>query len=156
MEPASLRRSKEPAVNRRQNFRIDLTHCLLAEMTITMFKGRSIRLGSTEVFVRNIGPGGLRFMVGVKLPVNSDILLKFKTRMDNQMYVLYGFIVWYNELDNDIHEYGVQFQWSEQENDELVNALHILDTRQRDGIPPQTQIYVGDPMLRIKELKKIN
>ena len=156
MEPASLRRSKEPAVNRRQYFRIDLTHCLLAEMTITMFKGRSIRLGSTEVFVRNIGPGGLRFMVGVKLPVNSDILLKFKIRMDNQMYVLYGFIVWYNELDNDIHEYGVQFQMKEQENDDLVNALNILATRQRDGIPPQAQIYVGDPMLRIKELKKLN
>lgn len=156
MEPASLRRSEEPAVNRRQYFRIDLTHCLLAEMTITMFKGRSVRLGSTEVLVRNIGPGGLRFMVGVKLPVNSDILLKFKTRMDNQKYVLHGFIVWYNELDTDIHEYGVQFQMKEQEINDLVNALHILASRQRDGIPPQTQFYLGDPMLRIKELKKIN
>lgn len=156
MKPASLNQSKQPIVNRRQYFRIELKHCLLAEMTITMFKGRSVRLGSTEVLVRNIGPGGLRFMVGVKLPVNSDILLMFKTQIANQMYVLYGFIVWFNEVENDIYEYGVQFQMKEKEHNELVNALNILAIKQRDGVMPQTQIYVGDPVLRIKELKKLN
>ncbi|OBZ08736.1 MULTISPECIES: EAL domain-containing protein [Bacillales] len=156
MEPALLRSSMEPIPNRRQYFRIEMKHSLLAEMTITMFKGRSVRLGSTEVLVRNIGPGGLRFMVGVKLPVNSDILLMFKTQIVNQMYVLYGFIVWYNELDNDIYEYGVQFQMKEKEHEELVNALNLLAIKQRDGILPQTQVYVGDPILRIKELKKLN
>jgi diguanylate cyclase (GGDEF)-like protein/PAS domain S-box-containing protein len=156
MEPALLRGSSEPIPNRRQYFRIELKNCLLAEMTISMFKGRSVRLGSTEVFIRNIGPGGLRFLVGVKLPVNSDILLMFKTQMVNQMYVLYGFIVWYNELDNDIYEYGVQFQMKETEHEELVNALNLLAIRQRDGNLPQTQVYVGDPILRIKELKKLN
>ncbi|NIK80408.1 diguanylate cyclase (GGDEF)-like protein/PAS domain S-box-containing protein [Paenibacillus castaneae] len=155
-EPVSLMPSKEVFVNRRKSFRIDLTHCLLAEMTITMFKGSSVKLGSTEVLVKNIGPGGLRFMVGVKLPVNSDILLMFKTQMLNQMYVLYGFIVWYNELGNDIYEYGVQFQLKEKEQDELVNTLNFLAIKQRDGVLPQTQVYVGDPILRIKELKKHN
>jgi diguanylate cyclase (GGDEF)-like protein/PAS domain S-box-containing protein len=156
LEPAALQRYKEPIVNRRHYFRIDLKHCLLAEMTITMFKGRSVRLGSTEVLVRNIGPGGLRFMVGVKLPVNSDIVLMFKTQIVNQMYVLYGVVVWYNELDNDIYEYGIQFQMKEKEQDELVNALNLLAIKQRDGILPQTQVYVGDPILRIKELKKLS
>jgi hypothetical protein len=156
MGPISPRSSVEPVRNRRQYFRIELKHCLIAEMTITMFKGRSVRLGSTEVLIRNIGPGGLRFMVGVKLPVNSDILLMFKTQIVNQMYVLYGFIVWYNELDNDIYEYGVQFQMKEKEHEELVNALNLLAIKQRDGVLPQTQVYVGDPILRIKELKKLN
>lgn len=156
MKPVSLSHSKQPVVNRRKYFRIELKHCLLAEMTITMFKGRSVRLGSTEVLVRNIGPGGLRFMVGVKLPVNSDILLMFKTQIANQLYVLYGIIVWFNEVEHDIFEYGVQFQLKEKEHNELVNALNILAIKQRDGVMPQTQIYVGDPILRIKELKKLN
>ncbi|OME72516.1 hypothetical protein BK120_32940 [Paenibacillus sp. FSL A5-0031] len=155
-EPALFMPSKEVLVNRRKSFRIDLKHCLLAEMTITMFKGSSVKLGSTEVFVRNIGPGGLRFMVGVKLPVNSDILLMFKTKILNQMYVLFGFIVWYNELGKDIYEYGVQFQLKEKQQDELVNTLNFLAIKQRDGMLPQTQVYVGDPILRIKELKKHN
>lgn len=155
-EPALLLQNKQPIVNRRQYFRIDLKHCLLAEMTITMFKGRKVGLGSTEVFVKNIGPGGLRFMVGVKLPVNSDILLMIKTQIANQSYVLYGCIVWYSEVEHDIYEYGVQFQMKEKEHDELVSALNILAINQRDGMMTHTQIYVGDPILRIKELKKLN
>jgi len=155
-EPVFLMPSKEVLVNRRNSFRIDLKHCLLAEMTITMFRGSSVKLGSTEVLVKNIGPGGLRFMVGVKLPVNSDILLMFKTQMLNQKHVLYGFIVWYNELGKDIYEYGVQFQLKEKQQDELINTLNFLAIKQRDGLLPQTQVYVGDPILRIKELKKIN
>ncbi|MGO4545970.1 EAL domain-containing protein [Paenibacillus sp. 2TAB23] len=155
LRPAAVQEKKQPAVNRRKYFRIELNHCLLAEMTITMFKGRNVRLGSTEVLVRNIGPGGLKFMVGVKLPVNSDILLMFKTQIGNQDYVLYGYIVWYNEPENDIYEYGVRFQMNEKESSELVQALHHLAIKQRDGIMPQTQIYVGDPIARIKELKKL-
>lgn len=155
LQPAAVQERKQPEVNRRKYFRIELNHCLLAEMTITMFKGRNVRLGSTEVLVSNIGPGGLKFMVGVKLPVNSDILLMFKSQIGNQDYVLYGYIVWYNEPESDIYEYGVQFQMKEKESSELVQALHHLAIKQRDGIMPQTQIYVGDPIARIKELKKL-
>ncbi|CAM4350001.1 diguanylate cyclase (GGDEF)-like protein/PAS domain S-box-containing protein [Paenibacillus endophyticus] len=155
LQPAAVQEKKQPEVNRRKYFRIELNHCLLAEMTITMFKGRNVRLGSTEVLVSNIGPGGLKFMVGVKLPVNSDILLMFKSQIGNQDYVLYGYIVWYNEPESDIYEYGVQFQMKEKESSELVQALHHLAIKQRDGIMPQTQIYVGDPIARIKELKKL-
>lgn len=154
--PSVSSNKRVPIHNRRQYFRIELDHCIIAEMTISMFKGRRVSLGSTEVFVKNIGPGGLKFLVGVKLPVNSDIQLIFKTQIVNQLYVLHGFIVWYNELDNDIYEYGIQFQMNENEQVELVNSLNLLTIKLRDGVPPQTQMYIGDPVTRIKELKRLN
>ncbi len=153
--PAALLRKKVPIINRRKYFRIELEYSIIAEMTISMFKGRRVSLGSTEVFVVNIGSGGLRFMVGVKLPVNSDILLKFKTQIMNQMYEIHGFIVWTNEIDDKIYEYGVQFQMKEVEHAELVNGLNILAIKQLEGILPQTQNDIGDPVLRIKELQRL-
>ncbi|NHN29629.1 EAL domain-containing protein [Paenibacillus agricola] len=152
----SLKTKQEKLIaNRRGYFRVDLKNPLVAGMTISMFKGRKVDLGSTEVFITNIGPGGLKFLMGVKLPVNDDIILKFKTEILNQAYELHGNIAWINEIEaGDVYEYGIQFQIEENEQLELVKNLNLLAIKIREGVPSHTQIFIGDPVNVIKEQKK--
>ena len=145
-----------PFINRRVYFRVDLINPLVAGMTISMFKGRKVDLGSVDVFITNIGPGGLKFVMGYKLPVNDNILLKFETEILNQPYNLLGKVAWSNELENGtVYEYGIQFQIEENEQLELVQNLNLLAIKIREGIPAHTRIFIGDPVKSIKEqLKK--
>jgi len=141
----------EPFINRRKYFRIELVYPLIGEMTISMFKGRKVELGITEVFIKNIGPGGLKFLMGVKLPVNDDIVLKFTTEILNQTYELEGIVVWFNEImDGEVYEYGVQFLIEENEQLELIRNLNLLGIKLREGHPPQTQIFIGDPVIELR------
>jgi Tfp pilus assembly protein PilZ len=152
---SSKTKQEKLIANRRGYFRINLKNPLVAGMTISMFKGRKVDLGSTEVFIMNIGPSGLKFLMGVKLPVNDDIILKFGTEILNQAYELHGNIVWINEIEGgEVYEYGVQFQIEENEQLELVKNLNLLAIKIREGVPSHTQIFVGDPVNRIKEQKK--
>jgi hypothetical protein len=115
-----------------------------------------VDLGSTEVYLTNIGPDGFRFVMGYKLPVNDNILLKFETEILNQSYNLLGKIAWSNELENGaVYEYGVQFEMDESERLELIRNLNVLAIKIREGTPAHTRIFLGDPVKSIKEqLKK--
>ncbi|WP_052769911.1 EAL domain-containing protein [Paenibacillus sp. IHB B 3415] len=143
--------------NSREYFRVELTNPLVAGMTISMFKGREVDLGSTEVYLTNIGPDGLKFVMGYKLPVNDNILLKFETEILHQPTNLLGKISWTNELENGaVYEYGVQFQMEESERLELIRNLNNLEIQVREGTPAHTRIFLGDPVKSIKEqLKKV-
>jgi diguanylate cyclase (GGDEF)-like protein/PAS domain S-box-containing protein len=155
LNQSSKTKQEKQIENRRGYFRVDLKNPLVAGMTISMFKGRKVDLGSTEVFIANIGPGGLKFLMGVKLPVNDDIILKFETVILNQAYELHGNIAWINEIEGgEVYEYGVQFHIEENEQLELIKILNLLAIKTREGVPSHTQIFVGDPISRIKEQKK--
>ena len=114
-------------VNCRECIGVNLKNPLVAGMTIVMFKGRQVDLGSTEVLITNIGPSGLVFLMGVRLPVNDDIILKFGTKILNQTYELHGNIAWTNEIESgEVYEYGVQFQIEENEQLKLDKSLNLL------------------------------
>lgn len=142
----------KPIVNRRKYFRLELKNPLVAEMTIALFKGRKVELGGTEVFIPNIGPSGLKFLMGYKLPINDDIILEFKTEILNQAFTLQGNIAWSNDIEEgEVFEYGVQFQIESNEQQRLSKQLNMLAILIRDGFPAHTQLYIGNPVSRIKE-----
>ncbi|WP_307476105.1 PilZ domain-containing protein [Paenibacillus harenae] len=112
-------------------------------------------LGSTDVFLRNIGPGGLRFMVGVKMSVNEDIIFAFDIVISGRSYKLSGVIAWCKEADSGIYEYGLQFQLNENERAELLIALNQLAIVLQGDYPSSMPFFTGDPMSFLKETKKI-
>ncbi|MEI2400951.1 putative bifunctional diguanylate cyclase/phosphodiesterase, partial [Paenibacillus phytohabitans] len=65
--------------NRRRYYRINLLFPLSSQMTLTSILGNSVELGSTEVLIEDIGPGGIRFLSTIHLPVRPDIIYQFKT-----------------------------------------------------------------------------
>lgn len=143
--------------NRRDFLRLDLVYPLVGEMTLSMFKRKKVDLGSTEVILINISPSGLQFLLGVKLDINSDIILAFKVEILNKIYNLIGYLVWFKEMEADeVFEYGVKFQIDDIEQAELTKSLNILAIKLRKGIPSQTPCFVGDPMKKIKDKKWIS
>ncbi len=151
----SLKTKQEKLIaNCRECVGPNLRNSLVAGMTIVMFNGQKVDLGSTEVLITNIGPSGLVFLMGVRLPVNDDIVLKFETEILNQAYELHGNIAWINEIEvGVVYEYGVQFQIEENILLKLSENLNIL-AFQIEGVPSHTHLFVGDPVSRIKEQKK--
>lgn len=148
-------KQQELILNRRKNFRVHLDDPLVAGMTIVMFKGRKVDLGTTDVYVTSIGPEGLKFLMGFKLPMNDEITLIFETEILNQTYELKGNITWSNEIEGgEVYEYGVQFQIEENEQLALVQDLNLLAIKILEGVPAHTQIFVGNPINRIKEKAK--
>lgn len=126
----------EKIANRSAYFAVNLKNPLLAGMTIHMFKGTKVDLGDTEVFITNMGPCGLTFLMGIRLPVNDNIILKFGTKIVDQDYELHGNIVWINEIECDeVYEYGVQFKIEESEQLELIKNLDLLAIKISEGVP---------------------
>ena len=98
--PSSL--SKEMEIqyeNRRNFFRIDLKTPMPGEMTITMFNGKKVNLGSTKIEIFDMGPGGLRIKTDIKLPIRKDLILKFSMTILGEQLELPGIIAWKKEVD---------------------------------------------------------
>lgn len=155
LDQSSKTKLEKLIANCRECLQVKLIDPLAAGMTISMFNGRKVDLGNTEVFITNIGSSGLTFLMGVRLPVNDDIILKFRTEILNRAYELHGKIAWSNEIESgEVYEYGVQFQIEENVQLELDKDLNALAIKIREGVPSYTKIFVGDPVSRIKEQKK--
>lgn len=115
-----------PTVNRREYFRISLEVSLVADMTIERIGNKKLNLGSSEVLIKNIGPGGLCFQSTLKLPVKQDFHLRYTTEISSNGIQMNGQIIWHKELDNNDHQYGVKFILDEKERENLVKILNFL------------------------------
>lgn len=62
--------------NKREYFRLNLTHPLLADMTIIKYMGKDITLGKTEVLIGDLSLGGLSFFSNIKMAARPDMLIK--------------------------------------------------------------------------------
>jgi diguanylate cyclase (GGDEF)-like protein/PAS domain S-box-containing protein len=126
-----------PFINRRKHYRIHFIHPLLAEMTIIKLKGRDITLGKTEVLIEDMGPGGISFTTNVKLAVRPDMVLSVETVILGQNLRLVGSIVWCEEKDTDLYQYGMEFLDEEGQRESiakvffasLVSDAHLSDDR---------------------------
>lgn len=119
--------------NMRKFFRINLTYPLAAEMTIIRFKGKDVSLGKTEVLVKDLGLGGIRFASNIQLAVHPDIILRFETEILGEVIVFLGAIVWKKEQKHGIFEYGLEFMIDEKDRDTLAMSLNLLSARIRQN-----------------------
>lgn len=133
--------------NRRNFFRIELPVPLGATMTITEFDGKKVKLGSTKILIRDIGPGGLQIETNIKLPVRSDLILKFMTRILGQNIELYGSIVWNKEIDDIYNLYGINFMIDENARTHLTALLNQLQAKLRHDMILPDSLFVRDKKL---------
>lgn len=113
--------------NRRKFFRVNLNFPLAAQMTITQFAGKHVKLGSTKVLIRDIGPGGTQIESNIKLPIRSDLILKIKTKLFGEQLEIYGSIAWKKEVDDIYQAYGIRFLLDE---DQLSYLMYIFNQLQ--------------------------
>lgn len=125
------------AVNRRNYFRVPLVIPLVADMTIEKIGTRKLNIGSSEVLLHDISPGGLCFQSSLRLPVKQDITLQFKTEILAGTLQVKGKIVWQEELNNNDYKYGVQFILDEIGTENLIKILNQfqIQLKQKNRLP---------------------
>lgn len=141
--------------NRRKLFRTNYSNCLLADMTVDSFYGKKLSLGSTEVLIRNFGPGGLCFLLHVRLPIGNELMLKFEMKIQNKTYTFFGKVVWTKEIEeNQVFEYGIKFLMEDVDRDTLTSELNNVELLFRNSnLAGVSQAYIGDPYKFVKEHK---
>jgi diguanylate cyclase (GGDEF)-like protein/PAS domain S-box-containing protein len=109
----------------RKNFTIEFQYPLEAMMTITELSGRKVQLGNKNVLLEYIEPDRLCFLSNVKLPVGTEMLLKFQMIIMGEQLTLFGKIVCGSEQEY-IHQYEVKLIIEEQNRDILIKQLDKL------------------------------
>ncbi|RDW21354.1 diguanylate cyclase [Oceanobacillus arenosus] len=141
-----------PFQEQRAYFRLDLQYPLEALMTISELNGKKVQLGYTKVLFENLGPGGLRFLSNIKLPVSSDILIKFQTTLTDEDLTFYGTIVHESELDG-LNRYGVEFIMDEQERGNLITKFNQLQVQlKKSPLLPGSPFVTEDVFTYFKQL----
>ncbi|WP_273222643.1 PilZ domain-containing protein [Geosporobacter ferrireducens] len=112
--------------DKREYFRIRLNHPLCATMTIVLVDGQPMKTGSTNVCIKDIGPGGLRFMSHLKLPESKKVILEFDARICGQDYQFWGSVIRTHKKEAGVWEYGVEFYIDEATRSKYVYLFNQL------------------------------
>lgn len=118
----------------RRYFRVKLDAPLCADMKIIKKEGKNVQTAGTKVCVLDIGPGGLKFMSELWLPVDSQIVLEFSLCILKQDISLCGSIVHEEETQEGIFEYGVQFIINEQRRTQIARLLNDVSIKLKKNI----------------------
>lgn len=112
--------------NRRQYLRIDLNESQDATISISEFFGREKHLEDVQVRIADFSTGGLRFSTQVKLNVNPEILYRIQTTYERETVELFGQIVWGQEKETDLYEYGLSLYLSEEQRNWLQKIIYKI------------------------------
>lgn len=121
----------EEQQNRRKYFRLELNKALCGNVEIVQIKGKSIHTKITKVCIEDIGPGGLRFVSDLKLPVTNEIVLEIEIKLLDEYVKLLGIIVRRKDLSENLFEYGVQFTIFDHMQNMLTQSINKLTIRLR-------------------------
>lgn len=139
--------------NRRRYFRVHLFYPFLGQMTINNIKGKAIKLAKTEVHIEDIGLGGLCFLSHIRLAIISDIILEFSLQIMGQAIDVCGHVVWSQEIDDGVYQYGIEFIMDEKVRDRLAKLLMDLELQLRKSpIVPKCDIVSVDRVNYVKNI----
>lgn len=119
---------------RRKYFRIQFNQLLEADMTFLKINGKKIDVGYTKVLIEDIGAGGLCFYFNVKLPVERENILQFKTQLLDVEIKVYGYIVWREEINDNLYKYGIEYTFDENDRTELIKLLNQVQIKMKNNI----------------------
>ena len=113
-------------------------------MRLTSIAGKSLNLSISKVLIEDISEGGLRFVSNLKLPIRGDVVYQFKTELLDESITLNGNIVWKEEINEDLVEYGVKFNIEKDEQAALSTLLDsfILLLKNNSSLPPYRKITI--------------
>lgn len=126
----------------RKHYRLNFPFALGADMKLLSIAGRYMALGVSKVLIEDISAGGLKFVSNIKLPIRGDVVYQFKTELLEESITLNGNIVWKEEINEDLVEYGIKFNIDEEEQaafSTLLNSFIIL-LKNSTNLPPYRRV----------------
>lgn len=119
--------------NQRKFFRVELPFPMETFMTIKELGGKEVLVGSTKALIQDIGAGGIRLQANIKLPIRSDLILKFTTELFKEKIEVYGVIVWNRALQVPYETYGIKFIVDDAMTVRLTYLLNQLQVKLRQN-----------------------
>ena len=123
--------NEEAIKNRRNYFRIYFDKPLCSTMSISLINKRPVNTGRSKVCIEDISASGLRFVSNFKMPVSSNVIMDFNTKILGQAMQFSGWIVRRDEIKQDIWEYGVRFLAVEKTSSNYLDVLNKLSLKLR-------------------------
>ena len=131
--------------SKRRYYRIHFPYPLGADMTLLSISGRLMKLGKSSILIEDLSVGGLRFISTLNLPVRNDMIFHVETHILGETIQMNGYIVWKEEMNNDLIEYGVEFIIRGAEQAALTKLLNTFDVLLRGkSILPEYNIVKED------------
>jgi diguanylate cyclase (GGDEF)-like protein/PAS domain S-box-containing protein len=132
--------------NKRKHYRLSFPYPLEAGMRLVSIAGRNMALGKSNVLIYDMSLGGLRYVSTLKLPVRGDVLFQFEIEILGKIIKLVGSIVWKEEINEDLIEYGIQFRYEKDEQTALSRTLNTLDELLKNrNVLPSCRVVKEDP-----------
>lgn len=122
----------------RKFYRLHLPYPLSSSMRLISVAGKAMQMGKSIVLIDDISIDGLRCNSTLKLPIRGDVVFQFETEILNKPLQLHGRIVWKEELNNKLVEYGIQFMNNDDDQKKLewiLNTFLTLQTKS-NKLPP--------------------
>lgn len=120
-----------PQVERREYFRLKFYQLLKADLRILKIKDKKMNVGNTKILIRDIGPGGLRFISNIKFPLEREFTLEFETVLLDKTFKTYGSPMWMEETEENFYQYGVKFSIDEENREELMKILYEIQINKK-------------------------
>ena len=128
--------------SKRKHYRLNFPYPLEAEMRLVSIAGRSMELGKSNVLIEDMSIGGLRYVSTLKLPIRGDVLFQFETEILGKAITLNGSIVWKEEINEDLIEYGIKFMIGKDEQASLSSLIHTFTKllKNSTNLPPYRMV----------------
>ena len=121
-------------INRRKYFRILFKYPLLGSMTVQVFNHKPVQIGSSSILIEDLGAGGLSYQSNIKFPLNKGLILGIKTTILDHTLSFIGRNVWCKEIDNQLYQYGFEFDMEESERTHILPLLNQLQVKYRKEV----------------------
>lgn len=131
LKPKKQKQSIKPDRERRKYFRLQFSNHVQTKMSIIEIGSKQVNMGYAYVLVENISLEGIRFLSTLHLPVNKDIKLSFTIKLIDEIFHLQGTLVYRNEDKPNIFSYGIKFDISKGQQDQLAEVINKLTVATR-------------------------
>ena len=128
--------------SKRKHYRLNFPYPLEADMRLVSIAGRSMDLRRSNVLIEDMSIGGLRYVSTLKLPIRGDVIYQFETEILGKSITLNGSIVWKEEINEELVEYGIKFIIGKEEQASLSALIHTFIKLLKHGksLPPYRMI----------------
>lgn len=152
LQPTKQKQITKPKIERRKYFRFVFPGYLLTKMKITEINQRKVNANPANILIENISLGGIKFFSPLKLPINTNIKLNFQFDLMGRTFDLNGVLVWVNEEKSGVNCYGVSFNITEGEKDELAEIINKMTLLTKNGEEiPEINLINESPYMYLRK-----
>ncbi|HZG72801.1 MAG TPA: EAL domain-containing protein [Chondromyces sp.] len=146
---------KRQKAEKRKFERTMLAYPIYAVMKVKQIKNKPLQVGGTYVLIEDIGAGGIRILSHLNIPAREDVLLEFNIHFLGKTRIFNGTVRWKKELGDDFFQYGVQFDLTAEEQQNLAKWIEALKEDMANDCELSSVNFVKtDKFAFLKKIKK--